>query len=196
MLNRNSVTSGILFTSLLSGVLSNGLFIAVISFAEIIQFLCLFALISIENYPIMLNILYNAQINWNLNFISIPSFFPINCEQLKQDELLNYNYNNHPAISCVNLLCNIFPALFSLMIPILFYVVGSILKLTFLKKMKQSYEWNGFVELHNACFIVVMVLSALSFKFVTLTKGITEINFSNLISIIISCLIFVFLSSV
>jgi len=165
---RNIVTSGIIAANLISGLLSNGSLLALISFAEIIQFLCIFALICLKNYPTSINILYNAQINWNFNFISIPSFFFIKCEDFKSDEMLPFNYNNHPAISCTNFLCNILPIAISMIFPISIYILCSIIKSKITIKIKKSYEWNGFIQLQNSCFIIIVIISFVGFFFVIL----------------------------
>ena len=173
----------------MSGLLGNFSFLAIVSFAEIIQFLCLFSLISLIKYPNILNPLFNSQNIWNFNFITLPDLSFLNCSGLFNDEKLDYNYNNHPSLSGINFICNSFSVVLSIIAPFIIYVMSSLILLYFCRQLKNSFNWNGFIQIINSSLNVVMVLALIQFQYVKIKQESIEINVLNIISYLLSGII-------
>ena len=154
-----------------SGLMQSHILTSIISYAEIIQFLSLFSLISINNYPSLLNQLYNAQSYWNFNFFPVPSFSFLDCENIHEDESIEGNYYNHPSILNINFLCNSFSILSSLFIISLTYTLSSLILCKICKKYKKSAEWNNFISLINGCIIVIPIFFFIQIFFVYIKLG-------------------------
>ena len=155
---------GVAITSMASGLITDGSFYTIISLAEINQFLALFALLSINFYPKILNDLYNAQMMWSFNIISIPSFLDIECKNIQNDDQLPFNYNYHPSLSSSNYICNLMPLMISSSGFFALYLILHVVKI--LLKVRKSFEWNGFINLLNSSVIIIIVITFVSFTFV------------------------------
>lgn len=151
---------------IISGILQFQLSKTIVAFAEIIQFLCLFALISIPNYPEILNKLYHVKSYFNLYLFSLTSNIILDCEQLQRDEHIDANFQQHPAIRNINLLCNSFSFILTITIVLFLYILCSLVYLKLSKKFKKSNEWNGFLQLFNVAIIVISVTSFTQITFV------------------------------
>ena len=142
-----------------------------IAFAEVIQFLCLFALICIPNYPYLLNLIYNAEFPWNLNLFPISNFDLFGCSNIQSDEVLKENYNNHPSIKGISFICNTVPVysdLFS--ISLIVFLLSFLLQINVVKGLTRTSELNKLCEIVQGSFIVFMVVIFVNFTFVTLNR--------------------------
>jgi len=114
-----------------------------ISFAEILQFLCLFSLLNISFYPNDLFNLFNAQELFNINFIPDSMISSLNCDMFIKDEGILGNIANHPSINSEILLCNI-PSIVSLFIfPLILILLLHFAPKIIVNYIKESYKWNG-----------------------------------------------------
>ena len=170
ILFRAYVSTAMALTSILSGVMSNFSLTFLIAFAEIIQFLCLFALLPIPDYPFSLNQLYNSQGPFNLNFLPIPQISFFNCSELYNDENLKGNYNNHPSIPGINFACNGIPVLISIAGPICIYLIAQIVFLKLMVKVKKSYQWNGIIQIINGSINVLFIIIFVQISFVNMNR--------------------------
>lgn len=118
-----------------------------------------------------MNKLYNAQSPFSLNFISFPNSISDYCSKISNDELLKGNYNNHPSILGINFACNGFPILLSITGPLLLYIISQIIYLTFMKKIKKSYQWNGLIQLIHSLINVVMIIALVQIIYVFFNAG-------------------------
>ena len=153
--------------ALINCLLHNSLFSTLVSYSEIIQFLCLFSLISIPFYPSFINLLYNAQNFWNFNFVSLPTLYFIDCNDVSSNEKLEGNFNQHPAIDNTNFICNSYSLLFSCFWLLLTYFISYLLtKIKCFKILKKSFEFNQFLQFMNGSIIVILVICFIAQAFV------------------------------
>lgn len=143
---------------------------SIISLAEVMQYLCLFALLSIKRYPSILNGIYESQTIFNFQFLEIFNYF-VNCEEISSDEQIEGNINHHPSIQNSTLLCNVSGILISyliLIVTILFFKLISVLKYTFIRK---KYYWAQLNELLDAVLIDILLIGLVQSIFVFLILG-------------------------
>jgi len=158
-MNRNYINIGIGLAALSCGIIINQTLNLLVAFAETIQFICLFALISIPNYPELLNIIYNAQFPWNLNFIYYFQFNLSICNALKSDEKLEGNYMNHPSLLQISFICNAFPILVDLSIIVALYFLSLLIYIKLMNNILiSSSKLNEFLNFVQGCLIVFMVI--------------------------------------
>lgn len=149
-----------------SGLLNLNLF-SILSIAEILQFLCLYALVSIQNFPNMINTLFQSQSLFNFNFVPLPQLLLDPCNGYQDNDYIPGNIANHPSVNCVNIFCNIYSIIFVLLTPIgiifLSYITPSVIS----KKLKEMPIWNGFLDVIQGAFIDISLLTVLQICFVT-----------------------------
>ena len=165
------INSGTGIIALLSGMLFNLSLSTLVAFAKVIQFLCLFALLSIPNYPDILNQIYNSQGIWNLNFYSWINFNSLECSTMKLDEYLGGNYFNHPSVQGTNFFCNSLPIFPDLIWALLIYFLGFTIRCKFFKQFYSKSPLNVITELISGCFIVFIVIIFMHINFVKLHRG-------------------------
>ena len=140
------------------------------SLAEIYQFLGMFILLSIKNSPFELYQFFASQSLLNFNFISIENIIPyFNCKEMKETENFGGTYENHPAVNCVLIFCNIFPSILFLFILISIGIISRILFSRFHLKAIKALLWKGFIVIIFSDFINIFLICLIKLIYVKLT---------------------------
>ena len=122
------------------------------------QYLCLFALLSIQFYPKNLNLLYNAQTLFNFNFIPIDYVSFLNFIAFKNDEVLEGNMSNHPSLNGFLLFNNIISFLTAFLSSFLILSIAQLLFKNLGIKIKKIIYWNEFIALLYGSFIDILLV--------------------------------------
>ena len=169
-MNRIYITYGILIVGISTGLLNMDVGV-ITALAEIIQFLCLFSLISISNYPIQIVQLFNSQSFLNFNFI--PSYFAdfLHCDDFQKEHLLRgSNVINHPSYNCNLLFCNLLSTCFLIILTIFFYLLAKIIITIIGKKLILKLIWEGLTSILIGDFINILVIIFCQIFFVILNR--------------------------
>ena len=139
------------------------------SLAEIYQFLGLFILLSIKNTPSELYQFFASKSLFNFNFISIENIIPyINCKEMKEAEHFGGTYENHPAVNCVLIFCNIFPSILFLSALISMGIISRILFSRLHFNVIKLLLWKGFISILFSDFINIFLICLIQLIYVNL----------------------------
>ena len=130
------------------------------------QFICLYALVSIYYYPSILNALFQAQTIFNLNFIPIDQLTILNCYGYKSEDVLEGNLSNHQSINCIVFFCNIYSVIFIFGVLLLILLISIIFPKRASIKISRQMLWNSFLESLSSSFIVIICCSFIQLIFV------------------------------
>lgn len=164
---RYLIASGILAFTVSSCFLQMNLG-TLIAIAEITQFLALFSLISIRDFPSSINNLFNSQSLMNFNFIPLDRISWFSCQDLSKIDVLENNVLYHPSINCILFYCNIISIFSASMIPIFIYIVSFLIYYKIGKCLKNNLLWGGFIGVLLADFINCLVILFIQLIYVLL----------------------------
>ena len=137
------------------------------------QFLSLFAIISLRKYPKNVNKFIKSQTLLNLNmipisFVSFISFVP--CSDFANETNLDYNISNHPAINCSLYLCNCFSMMVLFLLPISLSIFSFLLARKISKMFLEMVEWNGFFSIIFGSLLEFTLISLVQIIYVILFR--------------------------
>ena len=139
--------------------------------AEITQFLCLFTLISIPNYPTQIITLFNSQSLLNFNFIPFNFVAFLHCDDLQNEDILRgSSVKNHPSYNCNLLFCNMISIFAYLLLTILFYLLAKIIITSLGKKLRIKILWEGLISILLGDFINILVILFIQIIYVYLKR--------------------------